>query len=188
MCLALRIFQGEKVIHPLQIVSAVPIRTLDAKVVREAKRCLGAKNLLGGSSLSKGFDCSGLVFYVLSHCGLNPPKPPVSNQERFGEVVDWRPGKAFRFDKFIDLPNRPKVAQLRTGDRLIFESHPGTSTIGDSYTGIFLGRERVAGQVFGDVFIWSSHDPGVRKVVLGRLSDPRYWKDYRYALRDSRKR
>ena len=66
--------------------SATPVGVTGAQILAEAQKYLGCPYLAGGSSPS-GFDCAGLVYYVLNQLDLSPYRSPV-DQYRMGTPVD----------------------------------------------------------------------------------------------------
>ena len=59
--------------------------SLGDQIVAKAKTCLGVPYVWGGQSM-KGFDCSGLVYYVLKNLGYSPSRSS-SEQYRMGSSV-----------------------------------------------------------------------------------------------------
>lgn len=86
-----------------------------AQILAEAKKHLGAPYLSGGASPS-GFDCAGLVYYVLKQVGYSPYRTP-SSQYIMGSYVD--------------------KASLKAGDLVFFA---GTGGSGISHVGIYAGN------------------------------------------------
>ena len=62
-------------------------------IVNKATEYLGVPYVYGGASPS-GFDCSGLVYYVLKHFGLSPARTPEAlySQGRSVNKADLQPG------------------------------------------------------------------------------------------------
>ena len=62
-------------------------------IVDKAAEYLGVPYVYGGASPS-GFDCSGLVYYVLKHFGLSPARTPEAlySQGRSVDKADLQPG------------------------------------------------------------------------------------------------
>ena len=83
-------------------------------ILAEAKMHLGTRYLSGGASPS-GFDCAGLVYYVLKQVGYSPFRTPAS-QYQMGTYVE--------------------KSSLQPGD-IVFFSDTGTSGI--SHVGIYAG-------------------------------------------------
>lgn len=107
--------------------SALSVRD---SVVAIARAQVGRKYRRGGTSPERGFDCSGLVKYVLEALRVEVPRTS-REQSRFGAAV-------------------PRdTTQLRPGDLLLF----GTPKAGVSHVGIYVGNGRyihassVAGRV-----------------------------------------
>lgn len=85
------------------------------QILAEARKYLGVRYLSGGASPS-GFDCSGLVYYVLKQLGYTPYRTP-ADQYRHGTYV--------------------AKSDLKTGDIVFFA---GTGTSGISHVGIYAGN------------------------------------------------
>lgn len=86
-----------------------------ADILAEARKYLGTRYVSGGASPS-GFDCSGLVYYVLKQVGYAPYRTP-SDQYNQGTYVD--------------------KASLKPGDIVFFA---GTGASGISHVGIYAGN------------------------------------------------
>lgn len=86
-----------------------------SQILAEAQKYLGTRYLSGGASPS-GFDCSGLVYYVLKQLGYSPYRTPAS-QYKMGTYVE--------------------KASLKTGDIVFFA---GTGASGISHVGIYAGN------------------------------------------------
>ena len=84
------------------------------KMVEIAKKCLGVPYVWGGESM-RGFDCSGLVYYVLKNLGYSPNRT-ASTQYKMGTYV--------------------AKADLQPGDLVFFA---GTYKSGISHVGIYIG-------------------------------------------------
>lgn len=84
-------------------------------IVNKAKQYLGVPYVYGGASPS-GFDCSGLVYYVLRSLGYSPYRTP-ADQYSQGTYVS--------------------KANLQPGDIVFFH---GTYTSGISHVGIYAGN------------------------------------------------
>lgn len=102
--------------------SAVPsdsvnttVAVTGTQILTEAQKYLGTRYLSGGASPS-GFDCSGLVYYVLKQVGLSPYRTPAS-QYKMGTYVD--------------------KSNLKAGDIVFFA---GTASSGISHVGIYAGN------------------------------------------------
>ena len=89
-------------------------KTLGEKIVAKAKTCLGVPYVWNGSSM-KGFDCSGLVYYVLKDLGYSPYRSS-SDQYKMGSYVSKK--------------------NLQPGDLVFFA---GTYKSGISHVGIYIG-------------------------------------------------
>lgn len=86
-----------------------------SEILSEAQKYLGTPYVNGGASPS-GFDCSGLVYYVLKQCGYAPYRTP-SDQYKQGTAVD--------------------KSNLQPGDIVFFA---GTYASGISHVGIYAGN------------------------------------------------
>lgn len=85
------------------------------QILAEARKYLGVRYAGGGASPS-GFDCSGLVYYVLNQLGFKAYRTPV-DQYRQGTYVE--------------------KANLKAGDIVFFA---GTGASGISHVGIYAGN------------------------------------------------
>ena len=88
--------------------------SLGDQIVSKAKTCLGVPYVWNGTSM-KGFDCSGLVYYVLKELGYSP-KRTSSDQYKMGTYVS--------------------KSKLQPGDLVFFA---GTYKSGISHVGIYIG-------------------------------------------------
>lgn len=86
-----------------------------ADILVEAQKYLGVGYVSGGASPS-GFDCSGLVYFVLKQVGYSPYRTP-ADQYQQGTYVD--------------------KASLKAGDIVFFA---GTGASGISHVGIYAGN------------------------------------------------
>jgi cell wall-associated NlpC family hydrolase len=104
--------------------------TMRDSLVAFARAQVGKRYRFGGTSPDRGFDCSGLVKYVLSSFRVPVPRTSIA-QSRAGAAI----------------PRDPQ--QLRPGDLLLF----GKPRDGVSHVGIYVGNGRyihassVAGRV-----------------------------------------
>lgn len=120
---------AQKPVRPLQQLSASAVSIRDS-LVALAKAQLGRRYVYGGQSPERGFDCSGLVKYVMDAFHLDLPR--TARQQA-------KAGLALGRD----------TAALRPGDLLTF----GRSREGVSHIGIYVGGGRfihassVAGRV-----------------------------------------
>ena len=87
---------------------------LGDQIVAKAKTCLGVPYVWNGSSM-KGFDCSGLVYYVLKNLGYSPYRSS-GDQYKMGAYVS--------------------KSDLQPGDLVFFA---GTYKSGISHVGIYIG-------------------------------------------------
>lgn len=104
--------------------------TLRDSLVAVARAQVGKKYRMGGTTPERGFDCSGLVKYVLQALKVDVPRTS-REQSRIGSAI-------------------PRdTTQLRPGDLLLF----GKPRAGVSHVGIYVGNGRyvhassVAGRV-----------------------------------------
>ena len=110
--------------------STSPHALRDSIVVSLARTAVGTPYVRGGASLQRGFDCSGLVRYILS--ALDVEIPRTARQQAVSGVAVER-----------------DTAELRPGDLLAF----AVSTRRVSHVGVYIGDGRyvhassVAGQV-----------------------------------------
>ena len=88
--------------------------SLGEQIVAKAKTCLGVRYVWGGQSM-KGFDCSGLVYYVLKSVDYSPSRSS-SEQYKMGSYVS--------------------KSKLQPGDLVFFA---GTYKSGISHVGIYIG-------------------------------------------------
>jgi len=86
-----------------------------SQILTEARKYLGVRYVSGGASPS-GFDCSGLVYYVLKQLGYSPYRTP-ADQYKHGTYV--------------------AKANLKEGDIIFFA---GTGASGISHVGIYAGN------------------------------------------------
>jgi cell wall-associated NlpC family hydrolase len=104
--------------------------TLRDSVVALARAQVGRKYANGGSTPARGFDCSGLVKFVLTSLSIEVPRTS-REQSKVGDAIPRFPG------------------DLRRGDLLLF----GKENYGISHIGIYVGNGRfvhassVAGRV-----------------------------------------
>ncbi len=118
-------------------------------IVNKAKQYLGVPYVWGGASPS-GFDCSGLVYYVLKSLGYSPYRTP-ADQYRQGTYVS--------------------KANLQPGDIVFFH---GTYTSGISHVGIYAGNGQFIHSPnsrsvvsYADLTsgYWANHYYGARRVT-----------------------
>ncbi|MDP4152203.1 MAG: SH3 domain-containing C40 family peptidase [Bacillota bacterium] len=96
--------------------SDAPSKSRGEQVVDYAKKYLGVKYIYGGTT-PKGFDCSGLVYYVYKQFGVSLPT---------GAKSQYASSSLKKIDK----------SELQPGD-LVFFSAPGKSSI--QHVGIYVG-------------------------------------------------
>ena len=85
-------------------------------VIQTAKKMLGVKYRYGGTSPSRGFDCSGLVQYSHRAAGINLPR---TTGQQFASA------------------RRISRKYLRAGDLVFFKTSPSRAV---SHVGIYLGN------------------------------------------------
>ena len=107
--------------------------SLGNKIVDAAKQCLGVPYVWGGASM-RGFDCSGLVYYVLGYS----PNRTATTQYNMGTYV--------------------AKSDLKPGDLVFFE---GTYAAGISHVGIYVGEGKfIHAPSTGDVVKYSDLSSG----------------------------
>ena len=109
---ALKVAQG--IVAEDTPVVETPSKSLGEQIVAKAKTCLGVPYVWNGTSM-KGFDCSGLVYYVLKNLGYSPNRSS-SEQYKMGTYVS--------------------KSKLEPGDLVFFA---GTYKSGISHVGIYIG-------------------------------------------------
>lgn len=120
---------GQRPIRPFREFSASAL-TLRDSVVALARQQVGRRYVEGGASPSRGFDCSGLVKYVLHSMQIDVPRTS-REQSSIGDAITRDP------------------RNLKPGDLLLFGKRNG----GVSHIGIYVGGGRyvhassVAGRV-----------------------------------------
>ena len=90
---------------------------LGAAAAKEARRHLGVPYKLGGTD-PRGFDCSGLTFYVYKRLGLELPRSS-AKQAKVGRRI--------------------KPNNLRAGDLVFFSTGRGRAV---THVGIYLGNKK----------------------------------------------
>jgi cell wall-associated NlpC family hydrolase len=135
------------------------VHGLRDSLVALARAQVGTRYVLGGTSPTKGFDCSGLVRYVMGALRVDLPRTAAQQATRGLAVVR-------------------DTTRLRPGDLLTF----GKGKRGISHIGIYIGNGRYihassgAGQVIESDIGRSGSSlirawRGVRRVVAGTDSD-----------------
>jgi cell wall-associated NlpC family hydrolase len=98
-------------------------------LVTLARQQLGRRYVLGGTSPDRGFDCSGLIRYVLAKLDIRVPRT-AAQQERVGERI------------------AKDTAELQPGDLVTFGRGSGASHIGIYVgDGRFIHASSTAGRV-----------------------------------------
>jgi cell wall-associated NlpC family hydrolase len=111
-------------------------------VLSRAVNVLGTPYRWGGSSPSKGFDCSGLVKYAFNDASFDLPRTSNAMASGHGEKVDrndLKPGDLIFFniksrrvnhvaiylgnDRFIHAPRRGKSVSIDTLNKPYWENH-----------------------------------------------------------------
>ena len=119
-----------------------------AQILAQAKKYLGVRYVSGGASPS-GFDCSGLVYYVLNQLGYSAYRTPV-DQYRHGTYV--------------------AKSGLKEGDLVFFA---GTGAAGISHVGIYAGNGQFihapnsrSTVTYSDLTTgyWANHYYGARRI------------------------
>ena len=155
-----RVDRVEPVAVRAPVIAKKPFTSLSESLVTMARAQLGSRYVLGGTTPDGGFDCSGLVRYVMAALEVKLPRT-AAQQARIGSEVSRDPNR------------------LRPGDLLTF-GRRGKS--GVSHIGIYVGQGRyvhassVAGRVIesdlsrtGSPLIKAWR--GVRRVVAGADAD-----------------
>lgn len=128
--------------------SAPPGANIGQSIANRARQFVGMAYAWGGSSPSTGFDCSGLVRFVMAEYGINP-----------GRTADDQAGAGYSV----------KSQDLLPGDIVVF-----ANTYGPGYThdGIYIGGGQFVhaedwdtGVVISSVFggYWGRHYAGARR-------------------------
>lgn len=91
-------------------------------VVNFATQFLGYKYVLGGTTPSTGFDCSGFVYYIYNQCGISISRS-LSAQASAGAHVD--------------------KSQLQPGDILIFSTGVAGQENKLGHSGIYIGNNQM---------------------------------------------
>lgn len=113
-----------------------------SNVLSRAVNVLGTPYRWGGSSPSKGFDCSGLVKYAFNDATFDLPRTSNAMASGHGEKVerkDLKPGDLIFFniksrrvnhvaiylgnDRFIHAPRRGKAVSIDTLNKPYWEQH-----------------------------------------------------------------
>ncbi len=145
--------------RPFTAWSASAQNLRDSIVVSVARTALGTRYVTGGQSFARGFDCSGLVRYVMRALHMSIPRT-AAQQAGVGVAL----GR--------------DTTRLRPGDLLTF----GKSTRGVSHVGIYVGNGRYvhASSVAGRVIESDLDRPraarvkawrGSRRVLSGVVAD-----------------
>jgi cell wall-associated NlpC family hydrolase len=117
-------------------------------IVELAREQIGMPYRYGVSDPGRGFDCSGLVLYVMGELGFSLPRTAALQSRTGQEVVRDR-------------------SQLRPGDLLTFGRGSRITHIGIySGNGRYIHASSVRGQVVEAALPTSSFWRGVRRVVL----------------------
>ncbi len=101
------------------VVESAETSDLRTNIVNYAKKFLGTKYVYGGSSPSKGFDCSGLVQYVFKQYGITL-KRVAADQAKQGTKIS--------------------KSELKPGDLVFFDTDGGKNYI--NHVGIYIGDNK----------------------------------------------
>jgi len=135
------------------------VHTFRDSLVAVARAQIGTKYVRGGTTPERGFDCSGLVRYVMASLAVHMPRT-ARQQAKTGEAV------------------ARETRRLRPGDLLTF----GKDSKGVSHIGIYVGDGRyvhassTAGRVI-ESDLGRTSSPlvrawrGVRRIVSGSAAD-----------------
>lgn len=143
---------------PFAVMSA-SVHTLRDSLVAVARAQIGTRYVRGGTTPKTGFDCSGLVRYVMASMAVHLPRT-ARQQAQSGLAIDR------------------DSRQLRPGDLLTF----GKDAKGASHVGIYIGGGRyvhassAAGRVIESDLGRTSSSlvrawRGVRRVLAGSAAD-----------------
>lgn len=158
-----------------------PVMTM----ARNAVQYIGTPYKFGGSSLTKGIDCSHFVWRVRTSAGLPCPPPPVSSMETVGRIVDQGaryPGRMVeRGSRWVSSDNAPRDRSLmRIGDRMITHQTKGWKW----HTMLYLGKITYKGRKYTHAM---AHSSGSRGIGLEDFTpNHRYQRIYAYTVRDGR--
>lgn len=105
-------------------------KTTGEDIVEYAKKYLGYKYVLGGTSPKKGFDCSGLTYYVYKHFGYNLSRTSKAQAKNGKEVAkkDLQPGDLLIF-KNQSLTAIGHVGIYIGNNKMIHSSEPGVGVV-----------------------------------------------------------
>ncbi len=103
---------------PVTTPTVAPTSSNGQAIVNCAKKYLGTKYVLGGTSPSAGFDCSGLTYYVYKQFGKNLSRGS-TGQAKNGTAVD--------------------KSNLQAGDIVVFNNGSNTSV---GHVGIYMGNNQ----------------------------------------------
>ena len=105
-------------------------KTTGEDIVEYAKKYLGYKYVLGGTSPKKGFDCSGLTYYVYKHFGYTISRTSKAQAKNGKEVAkkDLQPGDLLIF-KNQSLTAIGHVGIYIGNNKMIHSSEPGVGVV-----------------------------------------------------------
>jgi hypothetical protein len=146
-----------------------------------ALRYIGTPYAWGGSSLTKGIDCSHFVTQVFKVAGQKCPPAPVTVQENYGYVVIAKGNTwARRNGRHLDTSAYPSDLAHTTipvGSRIIIQ-YRDSDAAKTRHTGIYLGAINYKGRRYMHAVVNAGVSHGVRIDDLGTRAW--FWKDYKY--------
>ena len=103
---------------PRDYLTHVPQNNFGQSMARQALSYRGMPYIFGAQSPRRGFDCSGLIYFLLRQRGYNPPRTAAG---------------------LASYGRRVSLGHLRTGDILLFSN---TYKRGVSHVGVYLGDNK----------------------------------------------
>ena len=105
-------------------------KTKGEEIVEYAKKYLGYKYVLGGSTPKSGFDCSGLTYYVYKQFGYTLSRTSTAQAKNGKEVAksDLQPGDLLIF-KNQELTKIGHVGIYIGNNKMIHASEPGVGVV-----------------------------------------------------------
>ncbi len=98
--------------------SSAPTSAYGQKVVKTASSQLGVKYVLGGTSPSTGFDCSGLIYWAYKEHGIKVPR--VTKDQAYAGIP-------------------APMNKLEAGDILVFASSSAPNNL---HTALYIGNQK----------------------------------------------